>query len=163
MQTTTLILAAVAGVLLVVAYIRGHDLPMAGMTAAGHTLWRNLPILLLGFIIAGLVQVLLPKDLITQWLGTNAGIKGVLIGCLAGGLVPGAPYAVFPLVAGLYRAGAGIGAVVGFVCAWSLWSVSRLPVEIALIDPKIAIMRYVITFVVPPLAGLLAEALARFL
>ncbi len=77
---------------------------------------------------------------------------------MAGGLVPGAPYAVFPLVSALYQAGAGLGAVVGFVSAWSLWSVSRLPVEMALIDPEPALVRYVVTFAVPPIAGLLAEA-----
>ena len=103
------------------------------------------------------------KDLIGRWLGAQAGFKGVLIGCVIGGLVPGAPYAVFPLVATLYQAGAGVGAVVGFVSAWSLWSVSRLPVEMALIAPKPALVRYGITFVVPPLAGLLANAVTRLL
>jgi hypothetical protein len=63
-------------------------------------------------------------------------------------------------VAGLYEAGAGFGAVVGFISAWCLWSVSRLPVEIALIEPKVALVRYAITFVVPPLAGLIALAVA---
>lgn len=158
MDTTTLILAAVAVVLLMIAFWRGNDLPRTGLLAAWRTLWRNLPLLLLSFIIAGLAQVLIPKDLITRWLGTEAGFKGVLVGCVAGGLVPGAPYAVFPLVSALYQAGAGLGAVVGFVSAWSLWSVSRLPVEMALIDPKPALVRYVVTFVVPPIAGLLAEA-----
>jgi uncharacterized membrane protein YraQ (UPF0718 family) len=158
MDTTTLIMAAVAMILLVIAFWQGRDLPLAGLKAAGRMLWRNLAILLLGFAIAGLVQVLIPKDLITRWLGTEAGIKGVLIGCVIGGLVPGAPYAVFPLVATLYKTGAGLGAVVGFVSAWSLWSVSRLPVEMALIDPKAALARYAITFVVPPIAGMLAEA-----
>jgi len=66
-------------------------------------------------------------------------------------------------VAALYRSGASLGAVVGFVSAWSLWSVSRLPVEMALIDPKAALVRYAITFVVPPIAGLLAIAVARVL
>lgn len=161
MDTTVLIMAVIAVAMLAAAYYRGHDLPMAGLTTAGRTLWRNLPLVLLGFIIAGLAQVIIPKDVITHWLGTKAGIKGVLIACVAGGLIPGPPYAVFPLVAGLYRGGAGVGAVVGFVCAWSLWSVSRLPVEIALIDPKPAIVRYVVTFVVPPVAGLLADAFVR--
>ena len=157
MDTTTLVLAAAAAMLLAIAFWRGHDLPLAGLLTAGRTLWRNLPMLLLSFVIAGLAQVLIPKELITRWLGTQAGVKGVLIGCVVGGLVPGAPYAVFPLVAALYRAGAGLGSIVGFVSAWSLWSVSRLPVEMALIDPKPALVRYVITFVVPPIAGLLAE------
>jgi uncharacterized membrane protein YraQ (UPF0718 family) len=163
MDTTTLILAAVAVILLAIAFWRGRDLPLAGLQAAWRTLWRNLLLLLLGFVVAGLAQVLIPRDLITRWLGAQAGVKGVFIGCLVGGLVPGAPYATFPLVAALYRAGASLGAVVGFVSAWALWSVSRLPVEMALIDPKPALVRYAVTFIVPPLAGLLAEAIARFL
>ena len=163
MDTTTLVLAAVAAILLAIAFWRARDLPLAGLQAAGRTLWRNLPVLLLGFVIAGLAQVLIPRDWITGWLGTQAGIKGILIGCVAGGLVPGAPYATFPLVAALYRAGASLGVVVGFVSAWALWSVSRLPVEIALIDSKPALVRYAVTFVVPPIAGLLAEAIARWL
>jgi len=163
MDTTTLILAVVAAILLAIAFWRGRDLPLAGLLAGGRTLWRNLPLLLLSFIIAGLAQVLIPKELIIRWLGTEAGIKGIFVGCVAGGLVPGAPYATFPLVAALYQAGASLGAVVGFVSAWALWSVSRLPVEMALIDPKPALVRYAVTFVVPPIAGLLAEAITRLL
>jgi uncharacterized membrane protein YraQ (UPF0718 family) len=126
MDTATLMLIVVAAALLVIAFWRGRDLPLAGLVAGGRTLWRNLPILLLGFAIAGLAQVLIPKELITRWLGAESGIRGILVGCVAGGLVPGAPYATFPLVASLYQAGASLGAVVGFVSAWSLWSVSSL-------------------------------------
>ena len=163
MTTTTLVLVAVAVVLLAIAFWQDRDLPLAGLKAAGNTLWRNLPILLLSFIIAGLVQVLIPKDFINNWLGAQSGAKGVLIGCVVGGLVPGSPYAVFPIVAALYKAGASLGVVVGFVSAWSLWSVSRLPVEMALIDPKAALVRYAVTFIVPPIAGLSAQAIARIL
>jgi len=162
-NSTTIILAAVAVILLAIAFRQGRDLPLTGLLAGGHTLWRNLPLLLLGFAIAGLAQVLIPQELITRWLGNEAGIKGILVGCVAGGLVPGAPYATFPLVAAFYQGGASLGAVVGFVSAWSLWSVSRLPVEIALIDPKPALVRYAVTFVVPPIAGLLAEVAVSLL
>ena len=161
MDITTLVLAVVAATLLVIAFLRGRDLPIAGLRAAWQTLSRNLLLLSLGFVIAGLVQVLVPKELITRWLGADAGVKGVLVGCVVGGLLPGAPHSVFPIVAALYRAGAGIGAVVGFVTAWSLWSVSRLPVEMALIGPGPALTRYGITFIVPPLAGLLAQAVSH--
>lgn len=163
MDTTTLILAAIAVILLVIAFWRGRELPLAGLLVAGRTLWRNLLILLLGFVIAGLIQVLVPKELISRWLGAQVGVKGVLVACVVGGLVPGAPYAVFPLVAAFYRAGAGLGAVVGFVSAWSLWSVSRLPIEMALIDPKAALVRYSITLVVPPIAGLMANTATSLL
>jgi hypothetical protein len=53
--------------------------------------------------------------------------------------------------------------VIFFVSAWSLWSVSRLPLEMARIGSKPALVRYGITFLVPPLAGLLASAANRLL
>ena len=161
MNTTTLVMAAVTVALLIFAFYRGRDLPQAGMMAAGRTLWRNLPLLLLGFAIAGLAQVVIPKELISRWLGAKAGVKGIFIGCVVGGLVPGAPYATFPLIAALYQGGASIGAVVGFVSAWALWSVSRLPVEMALIAPRTALIRYAVTFIMPPIAGLVAQVVAR--
>ena len=160
MDPTTLSLLIAAVALLVIAFMRERSLPLEGLTAAGRLLWNNLLILLLGFVIAGLVQVLVPRDLVSRWLGGEAGIKGVLIASVTGGLVPGPPYAVFPVVASLYEAGASLGAVVAFVSAWALWSVSRLPVEMALIDPRPALVRYAITFMVPPIAGLIANALS---
>jgi len=163
MDTTTQIMAAVAALLLLIAFVRERGLAQSGLSVAAQTLWRNLPILLLGFIIAGLVQVLVPRQVISRWLGEQAGTQGVLIACVVGGLMPGPPYAVFPLIAAFYQSGAGPGAVVGFVSAWALWSVSRLPVEMALIDPQVALVRYGITFIVPPVAGLLANAASSLL
>lgn len=158
LDNTTVILAAAAAIPLAIAFWQGHDLPEAGLLPAGRTLWRDLLILLLSFVIAGLIQVLAPKEWIPRWLGAEAGGKGVLAACVGGGLVPGAPYAVFPVVAAFSRPEASLGAVVGFVCARSLWSLSRLTIEMALGDPKAALVRYGMTFVVPPLAGLLANA-----
>lgn len=161
MNTMVLLMGVVVVALLGLAYWRGADMPLAGLMAGGRALWQNLPMVLLGFAIAGLIQVLVPGEMISRWLGAQAGARGVLVACVAGGLVPGPPYAVFPLAAGLYKAGAGLGPVVSFVTAWALWSVVRLPIEMALIDPKVALVRYGVTFVVPPLAGLLASVLTR--
>lgn len=161
MDTTTLILVIIALLLLIYALVTNRALAFEGVKLAGLTIWKNLALLLSGFLMAGLVQVLLPKEIITNWLGNTAGFKSVLIGCAIGGLMPGSPYAVFPLAGGIFQAGAGLGAMVGFITAWALWSVSRLPTEIALINPKVALLRYAITFVVPPLAGFVALLLGK--
>ena len=120
MEITTFVLVAIAVILLVIALLRDRQLALDGINVAGKTMWTNLPTLLASLLIAGLVQVLIPKEIITTWLGPQAGIKSVFIGSLVGGLVPGSPYVVFPIVASLYKAGAGLGAVIGFVTAWSL-------------------------------------------
>jgi len=161
-DTTTLLLGSVCFLLLIVALLRERELPLAGLEAGALTLYRNLPIILIGFAIAGLIQVLVPKAFVASWLGAESGWKGILLASAAGGLIPGPPYAVFPLVGGFYQAGLGLGPVVSFLSAWALWSVTRLPLEMALVDIKVSLIRYAITFVVPPLAGFLAGYLARF-
>jgi len=163
MNTTTLIMVGLAIILLIIALVKGENLAFKGIKLAGETFWNNLLLLIAGFLIAGLMQVLLPKELISTWLGQKAGAKAVWIGCLVGGLIPGSPYAVLPIVASLTQSGAGLGAIVGFMSAWSLWSVTRLPIEIALVSPKIALIRYAITFIVPPIAGFVAYGLEKFL
>jgi len=163
MDLSTWVLVIISLILLVYAIFRDKSLAIQGVKLAGSTIWNNLALLLASFLIAGLVQVLIPKEMIARWLGNQAGIKGIFIGCVAGGLIPGSPYAVFPIAGGLYQAGAGLGAMVGFISAWSLWSVSRLPVEIALISPKAAFTRYAITFIFPPIAGLAAHAFSKII
>jgi uncharacterized membrane protein YraQ (UPF0718 family) len=160
MNPSTTILVVITLGLLLFALIRDKSLALDGIKIAGTTIWNNLILLSAGFLLAGLVQVLLPKSVIGDWLGDQSGIKGVLTGCVAGGLMPGSPYAVFPMVGGLYKAGAGLGALVGFITAWSLWSVSRLPVEFALMDPQLVLIRYAITFFFPPLAGVIAQVIS---
>lgn len=163
MDITSYIMVGIAAMLLLLALKQGRAKAWQGLLMTWSTLWRNLPLLLISSLIAGLVQVLFPKELISNWLGSQAGVKGIFIGCLLGGLVPGSPYVVFPIVASLYRTGASLAAVVSFVSAWALWSISRLPIEMALIEPKAALVRYAITFLMPPIAGFIALSMSHFL
>ena len=156
MDAATVIMIALAVILTVVAYFRG-GVHLVGLKLGAETIWDNLLILLASFAVAGLARVLIPKEVISQWLGAQAGFKGILLGCVAGGIVPGSPYSVFPIIASFYEAGAGIGTIVGFVTAWSLWSVSRLPLEVGIIGPKVTLARYLTTLVFPPVAGIIAQ------
>ena len=156
MDASTIIMVILAVILTVVAYFRG-GVHLAGLKLGAKTIWDNLLLLLASFAVAGLARVLIPKELISQWLGAQAGLKGILLGCVAGGIVPGSPYSVFPIIASFYEAGAGIGTTVGFITAWSLWSVSRLPLEMGIIGSKVTLARYLSTLVFPPLAGVIAQ------
>jgi uncharacterized membrane protein YraQ (UPF0718 family) len=156
MKAATIVLFAIAAVLIVVGYFRGH-VHVAGLKAGGKTFVEVLPILLASFAVAGLAQVLISREFIAKWLSEASGMKGILIGTFAGAVsAPGGPYISFPLVAAIYRAGAGIGPVVAFVTSWSLLAVTRVPLEVALIGPRVTLIRLASTFFFPPLAGLIA-------
>lgn len=136
----------------------GWPLLWQALLAGGETFVQVLPLLVLAFVSAGLVSVVTGKEETARWLGEGSGWRGILIGTAAGALVPGGPFVYFPVAAAFLASGASIGSVVGFVTAKNLWSLSRLPLEFALLGPEITLARFGATMVFPPLAGFAADA-----
>lgn len=160
MLVPTIIMGVLALILTFIAYSKGQNAHIAGFKSASQMLIQILPLLFFAFIIAGMIQVLLPRDLLTRWVGMESGFKGILIGTLAGGLTPGGPYVSLPVVAGLLKAGAGAGTMVAFLTSWSLWAVGRLPMEFGILGWKFTLLRLACTFFFPPIAGLIAMKIA---
>ncbi len=157
---TTLTLAGVALVLVAVAARQGGpELVVAGLLRGAQTLVRVIPLLIAAFLIAGLTQALITRDVVSRWLGAASGWRGIMLACVGGALMPGGPYVYYPVAGALLHAGAGLGVLVAFVTAKNLWSVSRLPMEVALLGPYLTLVRFVATLILPPLLGFLAEAL----
>lgn len=157
MLIPTLVMALLAVILLIIGYLKGEGQHIAGLKSAMKMTVDILPLLIFAFIMAGMIQTLLPQELLSKWIGEESGIRGILIGTIAGGITPGGPYVSLPLAAGFLRAGAGIGTMVAFVTAWSLWAVTRLPMEIGVMGWKFTFIRLVCTFFFPPIAGILAQ------
>ena len=158
MLIPTLILGILALVLVSIGYFQGEGQHISGMKSALTMTIEVLPLLIFAFIVAGMVQVLLPRELLAKWIGAESGMRGILIGCVAGGLSPGGPFVSLPIAAGLLRAGAGIGTMVAYLTAWSLWAVSRLPLEVGILGWKFVLIRLASTFIFPPIAGFIAQS-----
>jgi uncharacterized membrane protein YraQ (UPF0718 family) len=157
---TTGFLILVALILGVVAWLRGGSILMLrGIQLGAETLLSVTPMLIAAFLVAGLTQVLISKELVERWLSTSAGWRGILLACFAGALIPGGPYVYYPIAGSLLTSGAGLGVLVAFITAKNLWSISRLPYEFALLGPELTIARFLFTLIFPPLMGFLAEIL----
>ena len=155
---TTIVLIFVATLLAAIAWWQGGPaLALAGLVDGGRTLVSVIPLLIFAFLVAGLVQTLVSRDRAARWLGAEAGWRGIILACLGGALIPGGPYAYYPIAAALMHSGAGLGVLVAFVTAKNLWSVTRLPLEFALLGSHLTLIRLFVIFPVPPLMGLLAE------
>ncbi len=159
MVIPTVIMGVLALVLLFVGYHKGQGEHIIGVKSAVNMIVQILPLLVFAFIVAGMIQVLLPRELLARWVGAESGIRGILIGTVAGGLSPGGPFVNLPIAAGLIRSGASVGTMVAFLTGWSLWAVSRLPMEVGILGWKFTAIRLASTFFFPPIAGLLAQAL----
>jgi len=157
MLIPTIVMGVFAVLLLAVGYYRGEGQHISGVRSAMSMTLEIMPLLIFAFIIAGMVQVLLSQDMIAKWVGVESGMRGIVLGSVAGGLCPGGPFVSLPIAAGLLRSGASTGTMVAFITGWSIWAVSRLPMEVGILGWKFTLIRLVATSFFPILAGLIAQ------
>lgn len=162
MNTSTILIFILAGALIVVALFQGEATTAAGFRASWQAMLDLTPLLLGVFIIVGFAEELLPREFIAQLLGGESGMQGILVASGLGMLTPGGPFVSYPLVATLYQAGAGVGPLVAFVTAWSLGSISRLPLEVGIVGIRLTAIRLASSLIFPPVAGLIATIIVRF-
>ncbi|MCK4802103.1 permease [bacterium] len=159
MVIATVIMGVLAIILVSVGYYKGGGEHVLGLKSAMNMTIQILPLVILAFIVAGMIQTLVSHEFLSKWIGKGSGIRGILIGTVAGSLTPGGPYVSLPIAAGLLRSGASVGTTVAFLTGWSLWAFGRLPIEVGIMGWKFTLIRMVSTFLFPPIAGLIANRL----
>ena len=77
MNKTTLGMALVSLGLIVIAFFQGgFALVGQGFLAGGKTLLAVFPLIIIAFIVAGSFSTLISKEMVSRWLGEEAGWKG---------------------------------------------------------------------------------------
>lgn len=79
------VMGVLAAALSIMAYQKGGGAHITGFKSAGNLFIQVIPLLIFAFIVAGMIQVLIPKELISKWIGIESGVRGVLIGTVLGG------------------------------------------------------------------------------
>lgn len=157
MDAVFVVLLVIVGILMIVAYRKDHSLPVLGMISGMKSLLPIIPILLVSFVLSGMLRVLIPEELISNWIGGASNFRGILTGTLAGIITPGGPFVSLPIALTLINTGATIGPVVAYVTAWATIGLFRVPFEIAIIGPKFAAIKFVSSLLLAPIAGYIAS------
>ncbi len=162
-DTDVLVMGGLTILMAVLAFTKGKDLPLRGFQTGLGLLQEVWLPLLFGFCLAGLFEVLVPRELLVKWMGAESGVRGILIGWLVGLLMPGGPYVVFPLTASLLRDGMGIGPLLTFITAKLLLSPIRLFTwEAPFLGWAFVAARTVPSLFLPPIVGLIGQRLYTF-
>ena len=158
MDASLWILAGLVAIATAVAYWKDAALPLRGLEASAR-LFRGVWIdLLLGFLFAGLMDVLIPAPALSKWLGHERPGRGILIGWGAGLLIPGGPYLLFPVVASLFQKGAAPGPLISLLTAKTLVSPIRmLTYEAPLLGWPLTLARFIPGVLLPPVMGLVGQ------
>lgn len=164
MDLALLILLVLLFIAIVTALWRGGwQLLFSGLRQTGSTLKSMWLRVLLGMTLGGLIQVLIPSAVIAEWLGPASGLKGILIGSYVGIIMGGGPYVTLPIIASIFKAGAGAGPVIALLTGGILSVQGLITWQIPLLGAKIAFTRYIVCLFVPPLVGLAGGAVYQLL
>ena len=165
MWRSWLVIGCLVLICAVIAWRTGgaHRVGLA-LSSGGALFLSVLPNLVLGFALAGFLHVLVPSELIGAWMGHESGLRGLLVGTVAGMLTPGGPFTHFPILASFLAKGAGVGPVCAYIAAWALIGLNRFLVwELPILGPEIALVRFGVSMGVPPLIGWMGDSLYRLL
>lgn len=158
MDASLYILLSLVVVAVGVAFARDVSLPLRGLAASGRLVQSVWIELALGFVLAGLLEVLLPQPVLSRWLGAERVGQGILIGWAAGLVIPGGPYVLFPIAANLFRHGAAPAPLITLLTAKTLVSPIRmLTYEAPLLGWPLTLARFVPGVLLPPVMGLLGQ------
>ena len=158
MDASLYVLAGLVVVAMAAAFARDTSLPVRALAASGRLLQNVWLELALGFLLAGLIEVLIPQPVLSRWLGGESMGRGILVGWAAGLVMPGGPYVFFPIVANLFRNGAAPAPLITLLTAKTLVSPIRtLTYEAPLLGWPLTLARFVPGVLLPPVMGLLGQ------
>lgn len=152
--------AVVAGV--AVYWREGQDRFVAILVGDVGVMAYMMPKVLAGCLIGTLIALLLPREVVTRWVGAESGWLGFVIAFLAAAILPGNPLTIFPVAGALLVVGADVGAVVVFITTWALIGYQRALVwELPFLGPDFMIWRIIVSLPLPFIAGILARMAIR--
>ncbi|MCD6331072.1 MAG: permease [Thermoplasmata archaeon] len=142
-------------ILLIVSTLKNPQKTKKALKVTGKIALTVFPVLFLIFILMGIIEAFVSKEVIATWLGSGSGALSVLIGEIVGCFALVQPAAVFPFAGYLHDSGADYGAVSGFVMTAILIGISTLPLELKLFGIRFTVVRNILTFVCVFFMGIL--------
>ena len=158
MDASLVVLLGLVAIATGVAFWEDPALPLRALEASLRLVrgvWLDL---VLGFLFAGLMDVLIPAPTLSTWLGAERPGRGILVGWGAGLLIPGGPYLLFPVAASLFQRGAAPGPLISLLTAKTLVSPIRmLTYEAPLLGWPLTLARFVPGVLLPPVMGVIGQ------
>ena len=111
-------------------------------------------------LLASAVGTLVPAEAIRSLVGTSAGPSGVVLAGLLGGVLPGGPYAVYPIISGVAEAGAGTASVLSMLIGYGAIGLARTSYGLVFFSPRIVAARVGLGVAVTVVVALVAAGVA---
>ena len=163
MKKTLIGLSIATLIIVLLAYFTGGtDLVLEGLDRAFGNMKKAGFMILTSFLLIGQLLCIVDENMVNRILNNIKGLKGIVISALVGGLMPVGPYLFYPFVKMFHGHDLPYYILIAFIFGKYTYDFARIPMEISLISPKIALLRYLSTLPIPIIAALITYRLFRY-
>ena len=99
------------------------------------------------FVLLGLLDIWVPREIMVKFMGPGSGIKGFLIAFILGSAAAGPLYGAFPIAAAIMKKGAGFFNIIVFIGAWSTTKIPMFLFELHSLGIRFALSRLFINVI----------------
>ena len=126
---------------LLVAFLANRPLGVKAVETTGYTLKEMLSLIPPIFVLLGLLDVWVPKETMTRFMGEGSGVTGVVLAILLGSAAAGPLYGAFPVAAVFMRKGVKFANILIFIGAWSTTKIPLFLFEMGSLGARFALTR----------------------
>ncbi|WP_300382800.1 permease [Clostridium sp.] len=131
----------------IVMFIVKPDMGITSIKNSGYYIKEMLMIMPVIFILTALLDMWIPKEKITKYLGEESKSKGVILSFVLGSISAGPIYAAFPFCILLLKKGASIRNIIIILSSWAVIKVPMLINEVKFLGFKFMVIRWVLTVI----------------
>lgn len=147
MDISTIILYSIAGILLILSFIKDRKKTRQAIKKGWMAFIHIVPVLIPLFLIVGVLLSLITPSMIRQIMGADSGILGVILAMLIGSVAFMPPFVTYPLGAQLLENGAGYAQVAALVTTLMAVGLVYWSAEVKFFGSKAVVLRNGLAFI----------------
>lgn len=134
----------ISALVLSVMYFVNREMAERAMNMTLYSFKEMVTILPPIFILLGLLDAWVPREMMITHMGSNSGIRGIMLAFFLGSAAAGPLYGAFPVATVLMKKGAKFSNVLIFIGAWSTTKIPMFLFEMASLGKPFAITRLLV-------------------
>jgi uncharacterized membrane protein YraQ (UPF0718 family) len=150
----------ITAVLLAIIFLINRELGLKAVNVTGYAFVEMASIIPPIFLLLGLLDVWVPREIMIKYMGEKSGIKGIILSFVIGSAAAGPLYGAFPIAAVFMKKGVKFTNVLIFIGAWSTTKIPMFLFELSSLGSKFAVTRLLIDI---PGIIIIAFLLSRFI
>ena len=144
---SSLILYLVTALLIIISYKKDKEKTKKALLKGWKSIENILPQFLGIILVVGITLAVLKPEMISNIVGNNSGILGVIFSAVIGSIIMMPTFVAFSTGDMLLKSGAGVAQVIALISTLTLIGIITIPLEAKYIGKKATIYRNILAFV----------------